>query len=137
MLEEVPDGRLELHNRYITIREEPNKHPDGDNAAQITDVQVGFFRNQKLVAWAVPCEKPENFDAPADRIFYLLPDITLENLTAADKLYTAALVTDSYGRQFMVSDIPYVVQSKTSYDTPYLTYPSDGRYDSNPANWEF
>ena len=37
----------------------------------------------------------------------------------------------------MVSDIPYVVQSETSYDTPYITYPSDGRYDSNPANWEF
>ncbi|MBQ7778042.1 MAG: helix-turn-helix domain-containing protein [Oscillibacter sp.] len=134
ILEEVPDGRLELHNRYITIRKE---NPIGDHAAQATDVQVGFFRNQKLVSWAIPCEKPENFDAPADRSFYLLPDVTLENLTSADKLYIAALVTDNYGRQFMVSDIPYVVQSETSYDTPYITYPSDGRYDSSPANWEF
>jgi len=37
----------------------------------------------------------------------------------------------------MASDIPYVVRTDTDFDTPYLTYPSDGRYDSDPANWMF
>ena len=135
--EEIPDGKLEIHNAYITVREKVAESPADGNAAQVTEVRVGFFRNQKLLSWAIPCEKPENFDAPAGWDFYLLPDLTVENLTAEDKLYAAALVTDSYGRQSMVSDIPYVVNFETDFDVPYITYPSDGRYDSNPDNWEF
>ena len=99
---------------------------------------MGIFRNQTLVGWAEPCDQPSNFHGDyTGQQFYRLPPLILINLTEEDKLYVAALVTDSYGRQFMASDIPYVVRTETSYDTPYLTYPSDGRYDNDPSNWVF
>jgi len=96
------------------------------------------LRNRELLGWAAPCEQPPHYHGDySDQQFYRLPDLTIEGLTEEDKLYVAALVTDSYGRQFMASDIPYVVRTDTDFDTPYLTYPSDGRYDSDPANWMF
>ena len=135
--QDVIDGTVEFRILYITAMELEPKTFEDTEVPGIASLQVGLFRNQKLVAWAQSCEKPSNFDAPADRQFYCLPNIKLENLTEADKLIVGALVTDSYGRQFMSCDIPFVVKYDTSFDTPYLTYPSDARYDSNPANWEF
>ena len=138
MMTEVPDGTLTLREAYITTRNEEAKSFQGCPAAEIAEVKLGVFRNRKLLNWATPTGKPDSYSGSYEgEQFYRLPDLTIENLTAEDKLYVAALVTDSYGRQFMVSDIPYVVQTETSFDTPYLTYPSDGRYDSDPAHWEF
>jgi hypothetical protein len=139
IMTEVPDGTLTLENAYVTTREELAKSFQGCPAAGVAEVRLGIFRNQKLLGWAVPCEQPSTYhgDYGSETRFYQLPDLTIENLTEADKLYVAALVTDSYGRQFMASDIPYVVQTTTSFDAPYLTYPSDGRYDNNPDNWVF
>jgi len=137
MMAEVPDGTLTLQDAYVTARSNSAKSFQGCPAAEITDVKLGVFRNQKLLGWATPTEKPANFSGFEGRQFYRLPDLTIENLTETDKLYVAALVTDSCGRQFMASDVPYVVRTDTDFDTPYLTYPSDGRYDNNPASWVF
>ena len=139
MMTEVPEGRLNIgDDAYVTTREEPAKSFQGCPAAEIAEVRLGIFRNQTLVGWAEPCDQPSNFHGDyTGQQFYRLPPLILINLTEEDKLYVAALVTDSYGRQFMASDIPYVVRTETSYDTPYLTYPSDGRYDNDPSNWVF
>ena len=125
--EDVPDGTLTLESFYITSEV---------RSGEVAELKVGLFRNQKLLAWATPYGKPQNYQGYENEDFHLLPDMTVENLTEEDVLHIAALVTDAYGRQFMASDIPYVVNTETSYDTPYLTYPSDGRYDPDPAHWE-
>ena len=139
IMTEVPDGTLTLKEAYVTTRDEGAKSFEGCPAAEIAEVQLGVFRNRKLLGWATPCEQPSNYhgDYGSETQFYLLPNLTIENLTEEDKLYVAALVADSYGRQFMASDTPYVVRTDTSFDTPYLSYPSDGRYDNDPASWVF
>jgi len=138
VMTEVPDGTLTLGTAYVTTRDEGAKSFEGCPAAEIAEVQLGVFRNRKLLGWATPCEQPPSYHGDfTGEQFYLLPDLTIENLTGEDKLYVAARVTDSYGRQFMVSNIPYVVRTDTSFDTPYLSYASDGRYDNDPDNWEF
>jgi len=139
MMTEVPEGTLTLgHDAYVTTTERPAKNFQDCPAAEITDVRLGVFRNRNLLGWAEACDQPSHYHGDfSGQQFYRLPNLTIENLTAEDKLYVAALVTDNYGRQYMQSDIPYVVRFETSFDEPYLTYPSDGRYDHDPANWEF
>ena len=128
---DVVNGKLVLSNSYITI----DRYADGKGGAQIVSVQLGLFRNQKLVAWAQPCEKPSSYIGFDDESFYRLPDLVLENLTEADVIAVAALVTDNYGRQFMAFDVPYVLKVDTSFDAPYLTYPDAVRLDRDPAKW--
>ena len=134
---QVEAGVLELENLYAIIRQEDAKHFPDFQMPGITDIQLGLFRNQTLLAWLTPCEKPENFDAPKDWQFYHLPYFRAEHLTEADILHLAAVVTDEHARQFIVSEIPFILRVDNSSGTPYLTYSSDGRYDSDPANWEF
>ena len=69
-----------------------------------------------------------------DQQFYLLPDVRVDHLTDTEKLYIAALVTDNYGRQFMAGEIPCVLEVNAD-GVAELTYPTDGRYDSDPDNW--
>ena len=135
----VVNGSLTLENEYITVRESESVKSLGTTAAQISGIKLGVFRNQKLLGWAVPCEQPATFHGDFEgRQFYRLPDLTIEQLTESDKLFVAALVTDSYGRQFMACDIPFVVEFEDDTHTAgYLTYPSDGRYDNDPDNWIF
>ena len=135
--EETPNGTLTLKDTFVTTRNEPAKSFEGCPAAEIAEVRLGVFRNRKLLGWAEPCEQPENYHGDyTGEQFYRLPDLTIEQLTEEDTLYIAALVTDSYGRQFMACDVPYVVRFDTD-SAPYLTYPSDGRYDPDPNSWTF
>ncbi len=131
--EDVIDSKLTLTNRYLSVK----PINDGKGGARIASLRVGLFRNQKLVAWAQPCEKPSNFVGYEGESFYRIPDLVLEDLTGEDVLVFAALATDQFGRQFMVYEIPYVVRYDTSFDTPYLTYPDEVLLDSDPANWIF
>ena len=130
---DVVDGKLELKNAYIGIK----YLEEGKGGAEIVSAKLGLFRNQKLVAWAQPCEKPETYIGFEDEGFYHLPDLVLEDLTEEDVIAVAALVTDQYGREFMAFDVPYVVQFDTSFHAPYLTYPDAVRLDRDPAKWEF
>ena len=134
---QVEDGILEIENLYTTIRQNDPKHFPDFQIPGVTDIQLGLFRNQTLLTWLTPCEKPENFDAPKSWQFYHLPYFRAERLTEADILHLAAVVTDEYDRQFIISEIPFVLRVDNASGTPYLTYSTDGRYDSDPANWEF
>lgn len=134
---QVADGVLEVEDLYATVRQnDPKRFPDFQVPA-VTDIRLGLFRNQTLLTWLTPCEKPERFDAPAGWQFYHLPYIRVEHLTEADILHLAAVVTDEHGRQVMVSEIPFTLRLDFGSDIPYLTYSSDGRWDHDPANWEF
>ena len=91
-----------------------------------------MFRNQKLVAWAEPCDKPGNFIGFEGEDFHLLPDVVLDDLEVGDILTVAALVTDDCGRQYMDFDVPYVV--KTDME---LGYPDQISYDRDVSDWTF
>ena len=129
--EDVIDGKLALRDGYVSVQ----SRGEGKGGAHIVTLRLGLFRNQKLVAWMEPGEKPSNYIGFEDREFYRLPDLVLENLTEDDVLAIAALVTDNYGRQFMAFDVPYVLKVDTSFDTPYLTYPDAVQLDRDPAKW--
>lgn len=127
MYAEAPDGVLTLSDFYITVRQK--------NPPTITDLKVGLFKNQKLLAWGIPCDKPDGFSAGFDgKDFYRLPDMTV-TLTGEDLLEVAALVTDEYGRQtVVVSDAsPYVLDMEDQH----LTWPDTFDTDSNPAHWQY
>lgn len=127
MYAEAPDGRLALTELYITLRREAGSPTD------VADVKVGLFKNQKLLAWAEPCAQPESFRGFEGRDFYRLPDMTL-TLTAGDQLEVAALVTDTYGRQFVFQDTPpYVLDAEGQN----LTWTDDFSTDPDPAHWQF
>lgn len=114
--------------RYVWIR--PYEAAPG--AAAISEVRVGLFKNQKLLAWAAPCDKPASYLGFEGCEFFLLPEMEIP-LTAEDRLQVAAVVTDEYGRVTVAPSSPYCIDPEDQQ----LTYPSSGHLDSNPANWEF
>ena len=94
---------------------------------------MGLFKNRKLLAWGTPCEQPSNFRGFEDRDFYRLPDMTV-TLTGEDQLEVAALVTDEYGRQTVISDAPPYVLDEEDQN---LTWSDTFDTDSDPAHWQF
>lgn len=130
---EVLDGKITLTNTYVTLA--PSY--EGKSGAKIATIRIGLFRNKKLVAWAEPTEQPDTYIGFEDEVFYRLPDLTLENLSEEDVLCFAALVTDTFGRQFVAYEVPYVLKSDTAFDTPYLTYPDSVQLSRDPADWIF
>lgn len=136
MYMETPDGSAVLKDIYFSTRTTYGKYPgnygDSITPPEVKDIRVGLFKNKRLLSWAEPCEKPDSFHGFEDRTFYRLPDMTV-TLTASDQLEVAALVTDTYGRQFVVQDIPYVLDE----DAQNLTWPDNFDTDTDPAHWHF
>ena len=127
MFAEVPGGVLTFSDFYITVRQD-------DSPAAVTELKVGLFKNQKLLAWGIPCDKPDGFSASFDgKDFYRLPDMTV-TLTGEDQLAVAALVTDEYGRQVIIAEAPpYVLDEKAQN----LTWADAFDTDTDPAHWQF
>ena len=125
MFAEAPGGVLTLSDFYITVRQD-------DSPAAITELQVGLFKNRKLLAWGTPCEQPSNFQGFQDWDFYRLPDMTV-TLTGEDELEVAALVTDEYGRQVVLcNDPPYILDTEDQT----LTWSGTFETDPDPAHWQ-
>lgn len=103
--------------------------------AEVADIQVGLFRNQKLVMWYERLEeKPSSYVGSGweGYLFFRRPnnDVTLER----GAMYCeAAVVTDQYGRRRMWWDTPVV------YDASGKSwrYTDDYTYSSDPAEWDF
>ncbi|MDO4314947.1 MAG: helix-turn-helix domain-containing protein [Oscillospiraceae bacterium] len=112
---------------YVWIRPD-----DRAGAAAIEEVQVGLFKNQKLVTWASPCETPASYHVSEDSDFFLLPEMEIP-LTAEDLLPVAAVVTDEYGRVTVVQALPYCIDTEDWQ----LTFSSSFHLDPDPTNWEF
>ena len=126
MFAEAPGGVLTLSDFYITVRQE-------DSPAAISELKVGLFKNRKLLAWGTPCDKPANFQGFEDRDFYRLPDMAV-TLTGEDELEVAALVTDEYGRQTVISeDPPYILDEEDQT----LTWSGTFETAPDPAHWQF
>lgn len=126
MFAEAPGGVLTLSDCYIMVRQE-------DSPAAIAECKVGLFKNRRLLAWGTPCEQPSNFRGFEDWDFYRMPDLTV-TLTGEDELEVAALVTDEYGRQTVISHAPPYVLDEEDQS---LTWPGTYEEDTDPAHWQF
>ena len=139
--------RLDLKEPYVF--EFPSKHGDGqvvffrdaengkqwaenEPAATLTSAKIGLFKNNTLVAWAEPIEKPDNYQGFEDCQFFRFPDLRLE-LTEEDALCVGALLTDSYGRTFFRQDSPY----RAAEDGALLDHFDSYHLDHNIENWIF
>lgn len=129
MFSKVKDGNLGLKGMYVWTDQSYSSTTD----AQIVDYQIGIFRNQRLLGWAEKCDKPVNYTGFDGYQFFRLPDLAIEDLGKEDTIEIAALVTDSYGRQYMFCDVPYCVNSSGTE----LTWVSAVEYDRDPACWTF
>lgn len=118
------------HERYVYIREVTPA--DASLTAAVANIRVGLFKNQKLAAWAEPCEKTDSFHGFEEFDFYQLPELRL-SLTPADTVQVAAVVTDIYGRVTVSQDVPYILDE--SGDA--LTWPDSSETDPDPAHWQY
>lgn len=114
---------------FLTVNEEFKSGP----CAKIADIQVGLFRDQKLVARYTPCEQPANYQGDWEdaRFFECTETITLE---PGYTYCMAALVTDEYGRQWVVYGTPAVYDPEEEF-VEYTDIAED--YSSDPAGWDF
>ena len=129
----VEGGRLVLREDYATVRPLGAKTL-GDETATVEHVELGIFVNQTIVAWGKECAQPESYQGDwSEHIFFRLPETEVK-LGSGDRLQIAALVTDSFGRQFMAQDIPLVTETDRD-GTVRLTHPADARFDSDVADW--
>ena len=118
------------HERYVYIREVTPA--DASLTAAVANIRVGLFKNQKLAAWAEPCEQPDSFHGFEEFDYYQLPELRL-SLTPADTVQVAAVVTDIYGRVTVSQDVPYILDE--SGDA--LTWPDSSETDPDPAHWQY
>lgn len=82
--------------------------------ARMTKAQLGLFRNHHLVAWAQ--EREINNESPSARhSHYQLPE-THVACAPGDELVYAALITDEYGREFLIQGVPSVMQPDGSFE---------------------
>lgn len=81
---------------------------DGDriDRAEVRSLRVGLFRNQKLLGWLTPCEQPENYHGFEDSDFYQFPSVSVVP-DEGDAFTVSAVVTDEYGREFVIRGVPY------------------------------
>ena len=139
--------RLDLKEPYVF--EFSSKHGDGrvvffrdaesgkqwaenEPAAELKSVQIGLFKNNTLVAWAEPIEKPDNYQGFEDCRFFRFPDLRVE-LTEEDSICVGALLTDSYGRTFFRQDSPYHAAENGTFLDHFDSY----QLDNDPENWIF
>lgn len=132
MWKKFSDGKLSLRELYADVRE----RAPGVGDARISACRLGIFLNQKLIAWAEPCDQPGSYIGNyEDTQFYRLPDMVLEYLEDGDVITVAALVTDSYGRQYMAFEVPYEVEYDPKTGTGELSWVKAITYDRDPDNW--
>lgn len=124
---QVKDGRLSMGNMVLYARE---LHP-GKGGAGITEYRLGLFCNQELIAWAEPTDRPANYQGFDDsHRFFKIPNMVAEDLEPGDLIVAALMVTDTYGRTYMVCDIPYEVEENGE-----LGHPDVFSYDRDPGKW--
>lgn len=103
---EVKNNVLELRNCYLTISNELQNEEMSRFQSQIKSIQVGLFKNQELLEWAVPCEQPDTFNGFEAYQFYRLSDQSIV-LNHEDELSIAAKITDSAGRTVLYIGTSY------------------------------
>lgn len=97
------DGAYLIEDLYSAIRWNASP-PYGD--ARVEQARIGLFKNQALVAWLEPCDKPENYGGYEDSSHWaVLPRLSLA-LEEGDHVDLVVIYTDQYGRQGAAPAIP-------------------------------
>lgn len=114
---------------FLTVDEEAKS----SQCTRVADIQVGLFRDRKLVARYTPCEQPASYQGNWEnaRFFECTEPITLE---PGYTYCMAALVTDEYSRQWVVYGTPAVYNPEEEF-VEYADIAED--YSSDPADWDF
>lgn len=134
MWKEFSNGRLPIQGLYVDVRERAALVGD----AKITACRLGIFLNQKLLGWAQPCDQPGTYIGDYEDVqFYRLPDMVLEEPEDGDVITVAALVTDSYGREYMVFEVPYEIEYDPQTGNGELSWVEVINYDRAPGQWIF
>ena len=100
--------------------------------AEVRSVRVGLFRNQELLGWLEPCEKPESFYGYAIE-YFRFPELAVVP-EEGDEFRLCTVAVDEYGREFVVSGIPYVL----SREDGWLRMADGGGIGmEDPAGWKY
>lgn len=103
-------GELDWSGEYAYFCRQDGASSDGGSSrigrSEIQFLQVGLFRNQKLLGWLTPCDQPKNYHSFEDGTFYQFPDVSVTP-QAGDVFTVSAVIVDEYGREFVVRGIPY------------------------------
>ena len=98
------------------------------DAAQVSSLRVGLFRDQKLVAWFT---EEEQSGMEGYHVFRMEPD-RME--MGSDGTYCiAAVVEDEFGREWVEFDLHSVAR----FAVGEKDWPPDVDYSRDPADWEF
>ena len=102
--------------------------------AKIKSLRVGLFRNQVLLDWLEPCDRPDSYGSSYRHSeFYRFPDISVVP-AEADEFLLCSIVVDEFGREFVYKGIPYVLDAERRE----LTMAKSGEVGpDDPANWEY
>lgn len=101
--------------------------------SEVKTHRVGLFRNQKLLGWLTPCEQPESYHGFEDCNFYQFPAVSVVPL-AEDVFTITSVVTDEYGREFIIRGIPYGIDLESG---ELMTVSGGVVGVDDPANWEY
>lgn len=104
-------GQLTWTNEYDYISRNSSSS-SATNAvigrSEIAELHLGLFRNQELLAWLEPCEKPSSYRGFEDCDFYRLPDLSVTP-RPGDVFHVAALMRDNCGREIFRPGLPYAL----------------------------
>lgn len=130
------NGTLTLPELYITANPGASVYAVNQaiGCSDIAEIRVGLFQNKTLLTWLEGCAQPDHFHGDyGDAAFFHLPQGQTVTMTdPSDTLCAAAVITDTYGREVVYSDIPYVLRDGV------LTWPDVSDIsDHDPANWKY
>lgn len=130
------NGTLTLPELYITAHPGTSAYAVNQaiGCSDIAEIRVGLFKNKTLLTWLKGCAQPDHFHGDyGDAAFFHLPQGQAVTMTdPSDTLCAAAVITDTYGREVVYSDIPYVLRDGV------LTWPDVSDIsDHNPVNWKY
>ncbi len=133
-------GELDWSNEYACRDRDREPKPttsavnDRIGRAEVKSLRIGLFRNQKLLGWLEPCEKPDTHHGYENCDFYRFPDVSVVP-EAGDIFTVTAIVTDEYDREYAIKGIPY----EMDFELGELVSSSTDNWIGldDPANWEY
>jgi len=102
--------------------------------AEARSIRVGLFRNRKLLGWLEPCEQPDYYQGSWNVDFYRFPEVSVVP-EEGDVFQLCTVVVDEYGREFVYSGVPYILEQGSGT----LVQAQDEGWTglSSPEDWDY
>ena len=127
------DGVLPYDTQLLNVQSGGlSSYGDWYQSSEIQTVQVGLFKDHKLLFWYTEEEASQGWTSDGDcYLFRRTQEVTLED---GAEYTEAAVITDQYGRTFVVQDAP-VVYTAGDHSLSH----SVSSYDmiTDPSGWEY